>query len=735
MTFTARLRSARGVSLANFGIALLLSVGTATTVQADELLQQMPKLVGDGAVGAAVQGAAVAISADGSTALVGGAGDDMATGAVWVWARPNGVWTRGPKLVASGAIGVASQGAAVSLSGDGRIALVGAPSDNGGIGAAWVWTRTSDDAWIQGPKLVGAGAVGQSQQGFAVALSADGKTALVASTGAVWVWVQNGSSWAPQGNKLVPAGVTGAYSFGRSVALSADGDRALIGMPSYNELRGTAWVFTRTNGSWSQESALTGAFVPEAQVGWSVALSADGTTALIGGPGGFFDGEAGAALVYVRNNGVWTLQESLGGYDEACTRMGNPRSWYCVSRGSAVALSADGNTALVGGPKDGSRFGAVWLFKRTGDTWRQQGSKLRPADWNGAALVGTSVGLSADGGTAIVGGPNDASGVGAAWIFSTTSATPGDVDVHSDFDGDGRSDFAVYRPTTGEWFIRYSSLGYVIGAGTYRYQWGLPGDIPLITDFDGDRKTDLTVYRPSTGEWFIRYSSLGYGVGAGNWLFQWGLIGDLPIVGDFDGDGKTDLTVYRPSTGEWYLRYSGVQYVLDANTWYFQWGLVGDIPVAADFDGDGKTDLAVYRPAAGGTADWFIRNSSFGYAIGSGNWHFQWGLSRDRPELADFDGDGKIDLTVYRPGTGEWFVRYSSLNYVVGAGTWHYQWGLIGDTPMVEDFDGDGRSELTVYRPSTGEWFVRFSGVQFVLDANTWYYRWGLPGDTPLPSN
>jgi hypothetical protein len=109
-------------------------------------------------------------------------------------------------------------------------------------------------------------------------------------------------------------------------------------------------------------------------------------------------------------------------------------------------------------------------------------------------------------------------------------------------------------------------------------------DLPQVNstllrgDFDGDGKTDIAVFRPSTGEWFLRLSTQNYVVAAGNWYFQWGVPGDVPITGDFDGDGKTDITVYRPSTGEWYLRLSSRGYVVAQGNWYFQWGVPGDLP-------------------------------------------------------------------------------------------------------------------------------------------------------------
>jgi hypothetical protein len=301
---------------------------------------------------------------------------------------------------------------------------------------------------------------------------------------------------------------------------------------------------------------------------------------------------------------------------------------------------------------------------------------------------------------------------------------------NSTYDSDSKSDLAVYRGSTGEWFLRNSASGYAVGAGNWYFQWGLSGDKPVPGDYDGDGKTDLAVYRPSTGEWLLRLSGQNYTVGAGNWYFQWGLNGDLPYPNDYDGDGKTDLAVYRPSTGEWFLRLSGQNYTVGAGNWYFQWGLSGDQAVPADYDGDGKTDLAVYRPTSG---EWFLRLSGQNYTVGAGNWYFQWGLSGDMPLTGDFDGDSKTDLAIYRPVNGLWLIRYSSLSYVVGAGNWQLQWGLSGDIPRIADFDGDGKAEVTVYRPSTGEWLIRYSSLGYTVGAGSWYFQWGLGGDTSLP--
>jgi hypothetical protein len=124
----------------------------------------------------------------------------------------------------------------------------------------------------------------------------------------------------------------------------------------------------------------------------------------------------------------------------------------------------------------------------------------------------------------------------------------------SDFDGDGKTDLALYRRSTGFWYVLRSSTNYT----TYlAQQRGLPTDIPAPGDYDGDGKTDLGVYRPSTGFWYVLLSSTNYTTSLAQ---QWGASTDVPVPGDYDGDGKTDLGVYRPSTGFWYVLQSSTNY-------------------------------------------------------------------------------------------------------------------------------------------------------------------------------
>ena len=248
--------------------------------------------------------------------------------------------------------------------------------------------------------------------GYSVALSADGNTSLIGGprnnngVGAAWVFTRSGGTWTQQGAKLTANDETGNGGFGGSVALSADGNTALIGGPNDNSGVGAAWVFTHSDGTWTQQGAKltandeTGNF---SFFGNSVALSADGNTALIGGPND--NNGVGAAWVFTRSGGTWTQQGAkLTANDET----GN-FSFF----GNSVALSADGNTALIGGPNDNNYAGAAWAFTRSGGTWTQQGAKFTANDATGfgGAFFGRSVALSADGSTALIGGHE------AAWAF------------------------------------------------------------------------------------------------------------------------------------------------------------------------------------------------------------------------------------------------------------------------------------------------------------------------------
>jgi hypothetical protein len=413
-----------GITLTMRTTGTILGTLLLANAAAAQFVQQGNKLVGAGAVGPAQQGSSVAVAADGNTAAVGAWQDNSVAGATWVFARNGSAWSQqGSKLVGAGAVGPAAQGSSVAISGDGNTLIVGGPFDNGNTGAWWVFTRSGSVWSQQGSKLVGMGAVGAAWQGNSVAISADGNTLIVGGyvddslTGAAWVFTRSGNAWSQQGPKLVGTGAVGAAQQGSAVAISADGNTAIVGGFNDDSGIGAAWVFTRTAGVWSQQGdKLVGTdYVGKPAQGWSVAISGDGDTAIVGGAGD--DSGIGAAWVFRRSGGVWRqpFHKLIGVpyYD--------PDNH--IVEGSAVAMSGDGKTAIVCGRHDAAYVGAFWAFNRNLEIWSQRGFKTVGTGAVGFAHQGTSGALSADGTTAIIGGYLDNSSLGASWVFTNTLCT------------------------------------------------------------------------------------------------------------------------------------------------------------------------------------------------------------------------------------------------------------------------------------------------------------------------
>lgn len=380
-----------------------------------QFTQQGSKLVGTGGDASSFQGSSVAISSDGNTAVIGGIYDNSQQGAIWIFTRSSGLWAQqGTKLVGTGGAGdFVYQGYSVAISSDGNTVIEGGWRDNTDTGAVWIFTRNAG-AWTQqGSKLVGSGAVGgQILQGASVAISSDGNTVLVggpgdSGTGAVWVFTRSGSVWTQHGSKLVGTGSVGQANQGTSLSISADGNTFVTGGMVDNGYLGAVWVFVRNGSDWVQQGTkLVGSDNTDAsQQGSSVAISSDGNTVIIGGPGDFMN--EGAVWVFTRSGVLWAQQGPVL-YAEGST---SP-----ILVGKSVAISPDGNTALVSSPGANGSIGQVWIFNRSAGVWTKEVSALIGTEAVGVDRQGWSVAISSEG-TMIESGPYDNGGAGTFWVF------------------------------------------------------------------------------------------------------------------------------------------------------------------------------------------------------------------------------------------------------------------------------------------------------------------------------
>lgn len=251
----------------------------------------------------------------------------------------------------------------------------------------------------------------------------------------------------------------------------------------------------------------------------------------------------------------------------------------------------------------------------------------------------------------------------------TPSPTPLSIIIDSgDYNGDGTSDIALFRPSSGLWAIREIT----------RIYFGSSSDTPASGDYNNDGITDVTVFRGSSGLWAVHGITRAY----------FGESSDLSAPGDYNGDGVCDIAVYRKSSGLWAVR--------EITRCYF--GSEEDIPVPGYYNGNRAKTIAIFRPSTG---LWAYRGFT----------RFYFGSSGDQPVAADYAGNGSDQAGIFRSGNGLWAIRgYSRFYY-----------GSSNDCPVPACYNGS-MTESAIFRDRTGLWALR--------ELSRVYY--GTAGDLPV---
>ncbi len=419
--------------------------------------------------------------------------------------------------------------------------------------------------------------------------------------------------------------VATGFATAGSVAVQCDGKVVLAGSPSVSSFTRAALVRYNHNGSLDSTFANGGIMITAFEASArDLTIQADNKIVVSGTRGTIK--MPGHAVGRYHLNGSADLNFGGSGWNSI------PMPFLSFSDASAVAIQPDGKVVAGGGTSQGSN-----------------GSDFILARWDASS------------------GPANC------------------TDKVADFDGDGRSDYSIYR--NGLWAVRPSNNIDTF----YAVEFGLASDRITPADFDGDGRTDIAVFR--NGIWYLQRSLLGFTA------IQFGQVEDIPIPADYDGDGRADVAVFRG--GAWHILGSQAGY------YAFFFGLSTDKPVPGNFDSDGKTDPAVYRNGA-----WYMLRSQGGFAAVS------FGLAADRPVARDYDGDGIADPAVFRLGT--WYVLGST------QGFYAFQFGLSSDDPIPADYDGDSKTDISVFRDGT--WYLQRSTLGFTAATL------GVPGDRPIPA-
>jgi uncharacterized delta-60 repeat protein len=601
-------------------------------------------------------------------------------------------------------------GDAISLQPDGKIVVVG----NAGTGSSYGFAvarynsdGTLDNTFDNDGKVVTSFSNG-AINGLGAAIQPDGKIVAVGSVRsgsnydfAMVRYNPNGSlDTSLDGDGRVTTAFSNFHDEAYSVVIQNDGKILLGGFASNNTNSDFALARYNSDGSPDNSFDTDGRVLTPVgsgnDRGFSVAVLPDGKI-LLGGDS--FNGST-TDFAVVRYTSAGAVDTTFGNGGSTKANFGGGEVWA-----TSLAVQQNGKILLAGRAMGQSNkdFAVARFLPEGGlDTSFNQTGKVT-TDFGGTDDVAISVKIQPDGKLLLAGAKTtlgkEPAGDFAVARYLGDPVIPADSTMF-DFDGDGKTDLSIFRPSNGEWWIYKSSNG-----GNAAFRFGSQTDKLTPADYTGDGKTDVAVFRPSTGEWFVlRSEDESY------YSFPFGTSGDIPAPGDFDGDSKADAVVFRPSSATWYIRQS-----LNGSVLTIPFGASGDVPVVADYDGDGYDDIAIYRPASG---EWWIRRTSTAYTYA-----LQFGTPTDKAAPADYTGDGKTDIAFFRPSTGFWFVLRSEDNSFFS-----FPFGASGDLPVPGDYDGDGKYDSAVFRPSNSTWFINKSTGGTLIQA------FGVAGDAPVPN-
>ena len=619
---------------------------------------------------------------------------------------------------------------AVLIQPDGKILVAGSINTKTPAGAVALARYNADgslDATFDGDgKVTTDVQQNVEERAEAMVLQSDGKILVVVSrvtenflAGQVFVarYNANGlldSSFSGDGITTLTSAIPGGGAQGlggNDIALQTDGKIVVAGTVS--TIQGGDFFVWRINANGSNDQTFGGGVVTasfnESDNAVSIFVLPDNKIFVAGWT--FNSTSFVSEFAFARFNSNGTLDNAFDGDGKKITSYNEDASVIPLE----FEVQANGKIVSVGGvitqnaPTD-SNF-AVTRFNADGN--------LDPTfDGNGKAVTSFGIGNDAafsiviqpDGkiiaaGSSETGAGSDNYNIAIARYIGDGGTAPSKTEF--DFDGDGKSDIALFRRAEQAfWYYLRSGSNDAFTA----VRWGIATDRIAPADYDGDGKTDIAVWRaeatnPDSAHFYIINSSNNTVR-----VEQFGRSGDVPWSGDWDGDNRADAAVYRIASSSggqnrFYYRPSSAPNV---GFVAIDWGRFGDEPMRGDFDGDGRLDAAVYR---GGV--WYIRQSSNG-EVRQENWGTLGGLLVP----ADYDGDGKTDVAVVRSGV--WYIKHSSNNQ-----TRYVYWGLNTDAPVPADYDGDGKADVAVYREGT--WYLLNSANGAAKTVN-----FGLPDDTPV---